>query len=97
MSGLSALIDEHKITELVVGLPRGLDGQETAQTAYVRDFIGRLADLKLPIHLQDEALTSHHGEEQLKQQGKSYQKGDIDAQAATIILQDYLTNKLGPA
>ncbi len=39
---------------------------------------------------QDESLTSVMAEEVLKSHKKPYTKGDIDAQAATIILQDYL-------
>ena len=42
------------------------------------------------IVFQDESLTSVMAEDRLKASGKPYEKGDIDAMAATIILQDYL-------
>jgi RNase H-fold protein (predicted Holliday junction resolvase) len=45
----------------------------------------------LPVYMQDEALTSKHAEEELQARGKLYSKEDIDALAATYILDDWLT------
>jgi putative transcription antitermination factor YqgF len=68
-----------------------LQGQETDQTGYVRNFVATLQkEISTPIVLQDEALTSHHAEEELESRGKPYAKGDIDALAACYILEDYL-------
>jgi putative Holliday junction resolvase len=79
------------VTQLVVGLPRGLDGQETQQTKYAEDFAHTLAsNLALPIKLQDEAVTSRQAEAELAARGKQFEKGDIDALAAVYILDDYL-------
>ena len=90
-SVLAETIEKENITDLVVGLPRGLQGQDTAQTTYVHDFVAKLKDVvSIPIHLQDEALTSVKAEEELKARGNSFEKGDIDALAATYILQDFL-------
>lgn len=76
---------------VVAGLPRGLEGQDTAQTAYARDFGARLEQLlDIPLYWTDEALTSVKAEHELQQRGKPYAKGDIDALAATYILEDYL-------
>ena len=76
---------------VVVGLPRGLSGQETEQTRIVQAFGKELAaHLGLPMHWQDEAVTSEKAEAELKQRGKPYVKGDIDALAATYILEDFL-------
>jgi putative Holliday junction resolvase len=88
-SELTKLINEHDASLLIVGLPRGMNGQETAQTQYVRDFMNQLS---VPVEyvFQDEALTSVNAEAQLKQSGKAYTKEDIDAVAASIILSDYL-------
>lgn len=75
----------------VVGLPRGLEGQRTAQTAEAEAFAETLRKKSgLPVHMQDEAVTSKQAEEELKKRGKPYGKGDIDALAATYILQDWL-------
>lgn len=74
---------------LVVGLPRNLSGDDTAQTAYVRAFAAKIENVE--IVFQDEALTSQKAEQELKARGKPFAKGDIDALAATYILEDYLT------
>ncbi len=76
----------------VLGLPRSNDGNETKQTEYVRNFAKNLV-VKLPeakIRFQDESLTSVMAEERLKSRKKRYEKGEIDAEAASIILQDFL-------
>lgn len=94
---IQQLIAEHDVEMLVVGLPRGLDGQETAQTQTVRDFVSNLQQAigDFPMQFQDEALTSRKAEEELEARGKPYQKGDIDALAATYILDDYLQENAG--
>lgn len=76
----------------IVGLPRNSKGEETAQSAYSRDFAKRLkrAMPEARICFQDESLTSVEAEERLDKRKKKYRKGDIDAEAATIILQDFL-------
>lgn len=85
---LEQLITDESVSIVVVGLPRNLSGEDTDQTAYVRQFTEKLRhDM---IRFQDEALTSKKAEMELRQRGKPYDKGDIDALAATYILEDYL-------
>lgn len=91
---LEQLIESERPAALVLGLPRGLEGQHTDQTRSVESFADQLAkELKLPIFFQDEALTSVQAEEELDKSGKPYQKGDVDALAATYILNDFLNDK----
>lgn len=91
---LQALVSEQAVGALVVGLPRGLDGQETAQTREAKAFMAQLrAHLSLPVHAQDEAATSLKAEEELRARKKPYTKADIDALAATYILEDYLAGR----
>lgn len=88
---LRELCTREQVQRIVVGLPRGLDGQETAQTAQVRAFAAALSQhIALPLSWQDEAVTSVQAEAELRGRGKPYAKGDIDALAATYILEDYL-------
>jgi putative Holliday junction resolvase len=88
---LRDICSQEQVTQLVVGLPRGLDGQATEQTKYVETFVHMLAtELTLPIKLQDEAVTSRQAEAELTARGKKFEKGDIDALAAVYILEDYL-------
>ncbi|MEO8863268.1 MAG: Holliday junction resolvase RuvX [Candidatus Saccharimonadales bacterium] len=90
---LRELIKEHDVTTCVLGLPRGLDGQETQQTASARAFGSELAkSFSGTINWQDEALTSVKAKEYLNLQGKPYQKADVDGVAATIILSDYIND-----
>ena len=76
----------------VLGLPRSNEGNETAQSQFVRNFAVELQKHipEAKIAFQDESLTSVVAEERLKSRGKAYQRGDIDAEAATVILQDFL-------
>jgi putative Holliday junction resolvase len=85
------LLEEHQAIALVCGLPRGLNGQDTAQTSAVREFVASLeTKVSVPVYLMDEALTSKQAEAELKQRGATYTRGDIDALAACYILTDFL-------
>jgi len=87
---IARLVIDQDADTLVIGYPRNQSGEPTAQTAYVETFAAQLKDIAPHMVFQDESLTSVLAEQRLKAQGGSYTKGDIDAQAATIILQDYL-------
>ena len=79
---------------VVIGLPRSNEGNETAQSVYVRNFAKQLT-MKMPemkMKFQDETLTSVVAEERLKNRKKRYEKGEIDAEAAAIILEDFIEN-----
>lgn len=86
-------VNEH-VSQLVIGLPRGMSGQATQQTATVEAFGKKVEGLGLPVSWQDEAVTSVRAEEELRSRGRPYTKGDIDALAATYILEDYLHENL---
>jgi len=87
-----SLIKEKDVEAIVVGLPIGLKGQETAQTKKVREFADLLYALKLPIRLEDERLSSVSAEKSMIQQNIKigHNKGLIDQRAAAIILQQFL-------
>jgi putative Holliday junction resolvase len=81
------------VDAIVLGLPRRLDGTPNDQTAIVERFASRLRDATtLPVHLQDERLTSHEAESRLATRERDWRKrkARLDAAAAAIILQDYL-------
>lgn len=81
---LRSIVEGERITDIVLGLPRSLEGNDTPQTAVVRRFAAQLQQLERPITLQDEADTSN-----LAGQGRK-SKAAVDAEAAAMILQDYL-------
>jgi putative Holliday junction resolvase len=81
------------VAEIVVGLPRRLNGEDTDQTKTARTFASALGQLTgLDVHLQDERLTSHEAESRLAEREKDWRRRKqlLDAAAAAIILQDYL-------
>lgn len=93
--------DVQNIDIIVVGMPRNLQGQLTAQSDYVKTFVKNLnqALLKakpnhktIKIFFQDESLTSVQAKANLKNKGFNKKAGDVDAEAAAIILQDFLEN-----
>ena len=90
-----SLIKEKDVEAIVVGLPMGLKGQETVQTKKVREFANLLYALKLPIHLEDERLSSVSAEKSMIQQNikTGHNKGLIDQRAAAIILQQFLDKR----
>jgi len=92
---IARLIIEQKAEILVVGYPRNQQGEATAQTKYVENFAEQLTELAPKLVFQDESLTSVIAEQRLIAQKKPYTKGDIDANAASIILQDYLEANYG--
>lgn len=88
---VQTLIQEQQAIAVVVGLPRGLEGQATQQTKTVETFADSLKQqLDVPVYLQDEAVTSVQAESELNHRGKQFTKEDIDALAATYILEDFL-------
>lgn len=88
---LERIVSDEVASALVVGYPRGMQGQHTAQTQVIEDFCEELRSrIDLPIHFQDEAVTSRQAEAELQARGKDYSKADIDALAATYILDDFL-------
>lgn len=91
---LLALAEKEGVRELVVGLPRSIDGSSSEQTRYSEAFAEQLrAATTIPVHLVDETLTSVQAEAALK--GTQYDKADVDALAACFILERFLEEHQG--
>ena len=91
---IAKIAKQNNTNWFVLGLPRSNSGNETAQTAYVREFANTLSQA-IPgakIRFQDESLTSVEAEKRLKSRKKAYAKEEIDSEAAAIILQDCIEN-----
>jgi putative Holliday junction resolvase len=87
---ITELINKESADILIIGYPRNQAGESTAQSIFVENFASKLSDIAPKIVFQDESLTSVIAEQRLISYHKPYTKGDIDAAAAAIILQDYL-------
>jgi len=90
IQAIAQIVLREKAETIVLGYPRNQQGETTAQTNYVEQFATRLSDITDNIVFQDESLTSVIAEQRLVAMKRPYTKGDIDAQAAAIILQDYM-------
>ncbi len=92
ISEIQRKLSFHNSNVLVVGMPRSNDGNQTAQSDLVKSFTEYIAATipGLKIYFQDESLTSVEAENRLKRRKNNYQKGEIDAESAAIILQDFV-------
>ena len=96
-AGLAAIVAQRKITDLVLGYPLNMDGTAGYKAKEVDAFAARLrAELQLPVHLVDERLTSYEAESTIAKSKRRDVRasGIIDSRAATIILQDFLNQKI---
>ena len=92
---IAQFIERENVERVIIGYPRNQSGEPTKQTEAVEAFAERLSSIAPNIEFQDESLTSVKAEEILKRQKKPYAKGDIDALAASLILQDYMEARHG--
>ena len=93
---LARLVREHGVEELVLGLPRNMDGTEGPRAELCRAFAGQVeAACGLTPVLWDERRTTVEAHSILHASGrrmKNHRKS-VDAVAATLILEGYLTFK----
>lgn len=85
------IINQENIQYLVVGYPRGINGEGTNQSHSVTSFANWLSEsIKIRLFFQDEDLTSIKAEAELRSRKVPYQKEDIDSLSATYILEDFI-------
>jgi putative holliday junction resolvase len=89
---LAKLCRENAIEKVIVGLPRTLRNEEGPQAQRVRRYADELqAALNLPIDFWDERFSTVEAYDLLATTGRQLSsKSEIDAIAASVILQDYL-------
>ncbi|WP_199809574.1 Holliday junction resolvase RuvX [Streptomyces sp. NRRL S-920] len=94
---LKQLVEEYEPIEIVVGLPRSLNGGEGPAAAKIRVFTQELARMVAPIsvRLVDERMTTVTASQGLRASGVKFKKGRsvIDQAAAVIILQQALESE----
>lgn len=95
VQAILALVTEHEVEELVVGLPLALSGDDTDWTREVRAFAARLAERSgLAVHLVDERFSSVVAERAVRSiglnRGAREERSRVDAGAAAVILQAFL-------
>lgn len=93
---IATLISDNKIKEIVLGLPKNMDGSLGEKAKLSEDFAELIEKrLKINVKLIDERLTTKQAERILISGDASRKKRKevIDGVAATIILQSYLDRK----
>ena len=90
---IAELVKEKEVGEIVVGLPRNMDGSEGPRAQLCREFAEKLKqELGLPITMWDERRTTVEAHQILSEHnyhGKK-RKNTVDAVAASLILEGYL-------
>lgn len=93
---LQKLIEEHEVTELVLGHPINMDGTRGPRAEKAEGFAEQLrAATGLPVTLWDERRTTIDAHNILANNGKraKERKKTVDAVAASLMLEGYLTYK----
>ena len=90
---LLAVIAREHVDEVVIGLPLQLDGREGLAARQARRVAEELARrIALPIHLQDERMTTTQAQAHRHLAGGKGREG-IDARAAAIVLQTFMDRR----
>ncbi len=87
------IVQKEEVGAVVIGLPKNMDGTEGEQAQKVRAFADQLSkELNLPLHFEDERLSTFTAIENLVERGiKTGKNRDlVDMEAAAIILRSYL-------
>jgi len=90
---IGQLLQEKEVEQIVVGMPRNMDGTYGPAAEKVRGFVEQLRSItSVPIRLWDERLTSTQANRILIQGNVSRKnrKKVVDQTAAAILLQSYL-------
>jgi putative pre-16S rRNA nuclease len=99
LGAVADLLRSFDAQALVIGLPLNLDGTESQAALEARRLARNFElSLKVPVHLQDERLTTREAEEALRVAGRSRDelRKYVDSESAAIILQDFISKLLEP-
>jgi putative Holliday junction resolvase len=96
---LQEIIREKQVEQLIVGMPRNMDGSYGPAATKVREFVAVLKEsITMPIVFWDERLTSTQANRYLVQANvrREKRKEKVDQTAAAILLQSYLDTHSQP-
>lgn len=99
-AALLATARQRRATDIVLGHPLNMDDTEGPKAKEAVALAARLkAELGIPVHLIDERLTSYEAEATIAKSKlrELRASGLIDSRAATLILQDFLDQRMPPA
>ena len=89
---IAAIVDEHDVDRIVVGLPVSLDGSENEQARLTRAFCRDLADVvAVPVETYDERLTTRMAQASRRAGAGASE----DSLAAAHLLEGFLASRGG--
>ncbi len=95
---LEQVIRQHRVSEIVIGLPLRMTGGEGIQAEKMQVFAVQIRQrFRLPVHLWDERLTSAQANRLLRETDMSIKRrGEVvDQMAAVLILQSWMDARSG--
>jgi putative holliday junction resolvase len=98
LKAVAAMVSEHDASDVVVGHPLSLSGRRGPAAMRAEEFAdGLRLVLTVPVHLQDERLTTVEAARGLRAAGANAKKGRraIDQASASLILQTFLERLAG--
>lgn len=97
LARLKQLLTEKQVDQILIGMPRNMDGSYGPAALKVQEFVAVLKEtIAVPIKTWDERLTSAQANRMLIQAEvrRDKRKQRVDAAAAAILLQSYLDSRL---
>ena len=91
---LLTIIKEQDISKIIIGLPIGLEGNDTFKTKEVREFSEKIStQIKTEVTLFDERFSTHDANDFLKEKKITWKESRkiVDQIAAAVILRNYLS------
>ncbi len=98
-SFLKDYLSKEQVEAFVIGMPKGLDNQDTNSTSAVRGIVKRLQKEfpEIPVYEHDERFTSVMALQTMVMGGTKKkdrrEKGNLDKVSATIILQSFMESR----
>ena len=93
IKAITDIVSQHQVEQIIVGLPRCMDGSLGKQAEKVKAFTQKLCShTNVPVEFRDERLTTVSAKRLIRavRTKKSRKKAQDDAIAAALILQGYL-------
>ena len=93
IDAIADIVSQQEVGQIIVGLPRSMDGRIRQQARKVQDFVEELCGhVAVPVEFRDERLTTVSAKRLMQSSCRRKSRGRIryDAAAAAVILQSYL-------
>ena len=97
LARLKQLLTEKQVDQILIGMPRNMDGSYGPAALKVQEFVAVLKEtIGIPIKTWDERLTSAQANRMLIQAEvrRDKRKQRVDAAAAAILLQSFLDSRI---